>query len=243
MTDLARRALGDLVVEHPGAASVLESAGLDYCCGGTRSLADACAETGLDVGALAAEIEAADAGDEIDWASLPVPALADHIVATHHAYLRAELPLLVALAAKVEAAHEVRHRELANVRALVDELRAEIEPHLDKEERVLFPAFHQLVEEGRTTFPFGTVANPIRVMLAEHDRAGELLAELRETTRAFDVPGDGCASYRSLYERLEALEHDTHRHVHKENHALFPAAIAALEALTGPGGRDEAGER
>jgi regulator of cell morphogenesis and NO signaling len=77
-------------------------------------------------------------------------------------------------------------------------------------------------------------------MLAEHDRAGELLAELRETTHAFDVPGDGCASYRSLYERLEAVEHDTHRHVHKENHVLFPAALAALEALTGPGGPVEA---
>jgi regulator of cell morphogenesis and NO signaling len=232
MTDLAPRTLGELVAHHPGAARVFERAGLDYCCRGTRTLADACAAAGLDPDALATEIEETEAEAEPDWASLPVPALADHIVATHHAYLRAELPLLVELAAKVDSVHGVRHPELATVLALVGDLRADIEPHLDKEERVLFPALHLMVEHDRTDFPFGTVANPIRVMIAEHDRAGELLVALRHATRGYEAPSDACASYRSLYERLEAIELDTHRHIHKENHVLFPAALAALDALT-----------
>ena len=128
-------------------------------------------------------------------------------------------------AAKVLAAHGGHHPELAQVRRLVAAVRADLEPHLLKEERILFPAIHELAA-GRTEFPFGTVANPIRMMIAEHDRAGELLAELRIATGAYSVPPDGCTSYRSLYDRLAALEEDTHLHIHKENHVLFPRALA-----------------
>jgi regulator of cell morphogenesis and NO signaling len=110
------------------------------------------------------------------------------------------------------------------VRRLVADVRADLEPHLHKEERVLFPAIAALAE-GLTDFPFGSVAQPIHMMVIEHDRAGELLALLRGATDDYRVPADGCASYRSLYERLAALEFDTHVHIHKENHVLFPAAL------------------
>ena len=140
---------------------------------------------------------------------------------------REELPLVDALAAKVLSVHGRNHPELVRVRALVAALRADLEPHLQKEERVLFPAI-AAAAAGRREFPFGTVAQPIRVMLAEHDRAGDLLAGLRAATSGYAVPDDACASYRSLYERLEALELDTHLHVHKENHTLFPAALALV---------------
>jgi regulator of cell morphogenesis and NO signaling len=99
---------------------------------------------------------------------------------------------------------------------------------------VLFPAIHAL-GEGRHDFAFGSISNPVRVMNVEHDRAGQLLAELRSAASGYEVPADGCASYRSLYERLAALEADTHLHIHKENHLLFPSAIAlddALDAVT-----------
>ena len=147
-------------------------------------------------------------------------------MATHHGYLREELPLLGALAAKVESVHAARHPELTEVRALVDALRADLEPHLDKEERVLFPAIRALIYDGRRDFPFGPMANPVRMLTIEHDRAGELLDALRRATSGYAVPGDACASYRSLCERLAELEHDTHVHVHKENNVLFPAALA-----------------
>ena len=223
------RTLGDLVTELPGAARTFDRLGLDYCCHGGRSLADACADAGLDPRAVFAELDRGDRGDAAvhaePWADLDPPALADHLVATHHRYLHDELAPLEALAEKVEGVHGRRHAELATVRRLVHELRADLEPHLAKEERVLFPAIRALYA-GRRDFSFGTVANPIRVMSAEHDRAGELLAQLRDATGGYVAPPDACASYAQLYDRLATLEHDTHVHVHKENHRLFPAAIA-----------------
>jgi len=216
-----RRSLGDLVTERPGRARVLERLGLDYCCHGGRSLADASAAAGLDADDVAVALaEVAD--DPRDHADrLPPVELVDHLLATHHAYLHEELPLLHALATKVRSVHGERHPELAEVARLVGELRADLEPHLAKEEQVLFPAIRRLANRPATT-----LAPPIRVMLAEHESAGELLAELRATTSGYLVPDDGCASYRTLYERLAALEADTFRHVHLENNVLFPAVLA-----------------
>lgn len=165
-----------------------------------------------------------------DWVSLGIVELVDHIVDVHHTYLHAELPALDALARRVRNVHGANHSELDEVVGLVAALRAELEPHLLKEERVLFPALRAMALEGQDDFAFGTVDRPIRVMLGEHDQAGELLASLRTASAGFVAPSDGCASYRSLYERLAALELDTHLHVLKENHRLFPLALALLAA-------------
>jgi regulator of cell morphogenesis and NO signaling len=228
MSDVLDRCLGDLVTANSAAARVLERHGLDYCCNGGRTLSDACASAGIDADVVTAELDALDVAVDMSWTSLDPPALAEHIVASHHRYLWEELPLLDALAAKVETAHGQRHSELAEVRRLVAEIRADLEPHLLKEERVLFPAIAALAD-GKTTVAFGSVAQPIHMMVIEHDRAGELLAHLRAITDGYRVPDDGCTSYRSLYERLAALELDTHVHIHKENHVLFPAALHMAE--------------
>ena len=228
MTDVRTATLGDLVASNPAAARAFERNGLDYCCRGDRTLAAACEAAGIDTAAMVSELDGLAVEGDTTWTTLDPPALADHVVAVHHHYLHQELPLLDALAAKVLAVHGERHPELRTVRRLVAAVRADLEPHLMKEERVLFPAIHELAR-GRREFPFGSVANPIRVMGVEHEQAGELLAELRATTGRYAVPADGCASYRSLYERLEALELDTHLHIHKENHVLFPAAVALAD--------------
>jgi len=233
MTSILDQPLGDLVTETPAAARIFDRVGLDYCCRGRRTLSQACATAGVDAAAIAEELDALDRSPQDGWASLGPVALAEHIVTVHHAYLREELPLLSALACKVDGVHAARHPELRETRALVDELRGDLEPHLDKEERVLFPAIRTVVDEGRQVFPFGPLANPIRMMTVEHDRVGELLEALRRSTGGYSVPADACASYRSLYGRLEALEHDTHVHVHKENHVLFPAALRAWDTIDG----------
>ena len=230
MTDVEHRTLGDVVTHNPAAAPVLESLGLDYCCHGDQRLDTACVEAGLDVGDVISRLADVPVEGDASWAELDPPELADHIVATHHAYLHQELPLLDALARKVERVHVERHPELAEVARLVAEVRADLEPHLMKEERVLFPSIHAL-SNGTTEFAFGSVANPIRMMMLEHDRCGELLSELRAVAADFAVPADACASYRSLYERLEALELDTHLHIHTENHVLFPRTVARSEEL------------
>jgi regulator of cell morphogenesis and NO signaling len=219
--------LGDIVADRPASARVLDRFGLDYCCRGQRTLADACTTLGIDVVAVVDALGDAPATTEA-WTDLGPAALTDHLVSTHHAYLWDELPLLEALAEKVRRAHVIRHPELVRVRDLVAEVRAELEPHLTKEERVLFPAI-RAAEAGTRQFPFGSMANPVRAMLAEHDRAGELLVALRSATADYAVPSDACASYRSLFERLEVLEHDTHVHIHKENHMLFPAVLVLVE--------------
>jgi regulator of cell morphogenesis and NO signaling len=223
--------LAALVSEDPRRARVLESFGLDYCCHGGRPLAVACDDAGVDVEAVVAAFDGlVDEPDPSDtaWTDLGLVELAAHIVRVHHEYLWEELPALEALAAKVLGAHGARHPELAEVQRLVTELRADLEPHLRKEELVLFPAVAQVVA-GEHDFPFGSIANPVRMMQVEHERAGELLDALRTVTNQYEVPGDGCASYRSLYERLAALEADTHLHIHKENNVLFPATVARYE--------------
>ena len=224
MTTVHESTLGELVTARPAAARVLEAFRLDYCCGGDRTLAEACTAAGLDPSDVTTALESVNGEGDGRWAELDAPSLVTHIVETHHRYLHEELPLVDALAAKVLAAHGPRHRELDQVRQLVAELRADLEPHLMKEERVLFPAISAL-GAGQREFAFGSVANPIRMMMMEHDRAGELLAALRRATGDYAAPADACTSYRTLYARLEALELDTHLHVHKENSVLFPAAL------------------
>ena len=235
--------LAEVVTEHPRLARELERRGLDYCCAGRRTVAEASLAAGLDPGPVVDGLVAATAGEaagpEEPWATMGVVDLVDHIVATHHRYLWDELPRLTALVAKVAEVHGDRHPELADVARLLAALRADIEPHLTKEERVLFPMIRELA--GADALPSvrrGGLAQPISVMLVEHDRVGELLAELRTTTGGFAVPADGCVSFQACYQGLADLEADTHLHVHKENNLLFPAVVRLEQGragTTGPG--------
>jgi regulator of cell morphogenesis and NO signaling len=216
--------LGTLVTEHPELARELERLGLDYCCGGDRSLEGACRDAGLDALEVTAALNAQDSIGPAAWATMSPIELVDHLEATHHAYLHAELPRLAALAKKVTEVHGERHPELTEIGDTLVELRTDLEPHLEKEERVLFPMIRELMAtETAPTFHCGSLANPISVMLVEHDRVGELLSRLREFTDGYTTPADGCASYEAFSRGLAELEADTHLHIHKENNLLFPA--------------------
>lgn len=231
--------LGDLVTAHPYLASTLDELGLDYCCGGRRSLAEATFERDLDLGDVLADMLAevasnADGSQRPEWADLGPAEMVDHLEATHHAYLDRALPRLVALAAKVADVHGDRHLELGEVQRLVVELRNDLEPHLRKEEHVLFPMIRELASASAASRShWASLRDPISVMLLEHDRAGALLAALRAATSDYRVPTNGCASYRALYDGLAELEADTHLHVHKENNLLFPAVVAAEAGVAG----------
>lgn len=137
--------------------------------------------------------------------------LTEHLESTHHVYLKKTLPRLVALMDKVHQAHSPRHPELTRLQTVVENLRADLEPHLLKEEQILFPLIRQLE----------AAQGPIRVMRSEHDGAGELLKEMRTLTNVYVVPKDGCQSFQLLYEGLKELEEDTHLHIYKENNILF----------------------
>jgi len=224
--------LADLVTGHPDLAGELERRMLDYCCGGQRTLAEACRDRGLDPETTAAELaEASSAAPPSAWTLLDATALVDHVEATHHAYLHAELPRISALAAKVQGVHGTAHPELAALEATFEQLRAELEPHLVKEERVLFPLIRELDGADRADGHRPGLAGPVARLLREHDHVGELLERLRTITAGYEAPSDGCASYHALYSGLEALEADTHLHVHIENNRLFPM-VAGLESST-----------
>lgn len=225
--------LGDLVNQRPGAARVLESFGLDYCCGGQRSLRDACSTQDLTLTHVLETLAEVELDTVPDWVAMGPAELVDHLESTHHHYLHTELPRLGVLAQKVAGVHGARHPELLDLLADLKELRDDLEPHLAKEERSLFPMIRELcaAADGPVPFHCGSLRNPISMMLVEHDRAGELLETLRDGTDDYTVPDDACASYRALYRGLAELESDTHLHVHKENNLLFPAVLAAEEQL------------
>ena len=219
--------LGDLVTMHPQLAREFEARGLDYCCGGASTLWDACTARGLDPSDVAAELaEAVTELGEAQWAAMRLEELVDHIERTHHRYLDAELPRLAQLMDKIVQVHGERHPELAGIAGCFTAVRSDLEPHLVKEERVLFPMVRELAAATEpTSFHCGTLRNPISVMLSEHDAVGDLLATLRRLTNDYTPPADGCASYVACFAGLAELEADTHLHIHKENNLLFPMVV------------------
>jgi regulator of cell morphogenesis and NO signaling len=228
--------LSDLVTARPDLMPVLESLELDYCCGGARTLAAACTGRGLGVDEVMARLDEQVPAEPENWTVMSAPELVDHLERTHHAYLREALPRLTELMDRVVAAHGDKHAELSEVSSTLAALRADMEPHLMKEERVLFPMIRELYSSAAVPeFHCGSIQNPIAVMGVEHDRVGELLARLRTLTSVYTPPSDGCATYEALYAGLAELESDTHGHVHKENNVLFPAVVA--EELRRGGGR------
>ena len=216
-----------LVLEEPSRARVFERFGIDYCCGGTTPLDAACADRGLDVGAvIAALAEPGPAGaEDVDGTTEPLAGLVGHIVEQHHAYLREELPPLTALVRTVARAHAEAHPELAAVHETFTLVAGELEEHMLKEEQALFPACVALETGGQRPAP-GSVESPIAAMLHEHDEVAAGLARLRTLTAGYEPPADACNSYRAMLDRLRTLEIDTHRHVHEENNVLFPRALA-----------------
>jgi regulator of cell morphogenesis and NO signaling len=229
-----RRPVRELAVEHPAATRILEAFGIDYCCGGGQSLEAACQAANLPVGQVVQSVEsaitAAPQQPESSWNSVPLAALSDHIVSTHHAYVKSELPRLQRLIAKVVMAHGDRHPELADIQTVFHAAGRELTMHMMKEEQMLFPYIEALEAagaEGRAVPPprFGTVRNPVQMMMMEHDAAGEALRRIRVLSNDYTTPADACPSYQTLYRALAEFEADLHQHVHLENNILFPRAI------------------
>lgn len=221
-------------------AAVLDRHHLDFCCGGGRTLAESCTAAGIDCGQVLAELNAAasspfsPAPPAIDWTERPLPELIDHIVDRHHVYTRAAIVRLAPLMEKVLARHGDRHPELARVSAAFIDLAADMGPHMGREEKVLFPYIRALASIGDRLGPppFGTVRNPVRMMMMEHDRAAELLAEIQSASQDLATPADACGSYAALYAGLAELRLDLLVHVSLENNVLFPRAIAVEDTLT-----------
>ncbi|RIK75648.1 MAG: iron-sulfur cluster repair di-iron protein [Planctomycetota bacterium] len=235
-----RSTVGELVARHPALSRVFEEAGVDYCCGGKKPLADACEQNGLDPAAFVVKLQqaadTADAGQFVDAAAMLLTELADHIEQTHHAYLKAELPRIDFLTAKVSSVHGDHDGRLREIRRITVQFIDELSAHMMKEERVLFPMIRQL-ESGSSPLAFhcGSIGNPIRQMELEHHGAGDALEQLRALSDGYTPPDWACNTYRAMLDALSRLERDMHQHVHKEDNVLFPRALAREAQLATQG--------
>jgi regulator of cell morphogenesis and NO signaling len=219
--------LADLVVAQPARARLFEQLQLDYCCGGARTLAEACAQRGLDADTVAALIAATDTEpdrgrDTHDVTRASIGELCDHVVSAHHDKMRNELPLISDLTATVVRVHGVQHPELLDLQRVFTSMRTELETHMRLEEDTLFPAC-------RAT-EAGAMRGVDDELLAEHEsdhvEVGEALEALRELSGGYGAKRALCGTHRALLESLHELELDLHQHVHEENNILFPRVRA-----------------
>lgn len=231
--------VGEIVAKDYRTAGVFKKYGLDFCCGGGRSLAAACEKKGLQPEALLRELNALglaqpDAQNYDEWG---LGFLIDYIINNHHHFVRRKLPEIEAYAHKVAKVHGGTYPQLKEMRDLFLVLKSEMLDHLDKEESYLFPYIKKLealeaaggkIEEKPD---FGTVGNPVRMMEEEHDHAGSLVAQLSELSDGFTPPEDACATFRVYFKNLEGFQDDLHKHVHLENNILFPKALKLEQQL------------
>ena len=235
MSMSATQTVRELAVEHPATTRVFEKLGIDYCCGGQKSLVEACSVAKLSVEQVLETLEQAEADRQpsehnTDWQAVPLAGLIEHIINTHHKFTREELARLEPLLEKVCKVHGQNHPELLEIRRVFAGLSQELTLHMMKEERILFPYIVQLEQaterrQAPPVSPFGTVQNPIHMMMTEHDSAGEALRQFRSLSSDYAPPADACVSYQALYRALAELEQDLHQHIHLENNILFPRAI------------------
>ena len=235
MTVTAEKTVREVAVAFPEATRIFEKFGIDYCCGGSKSLQQACLTLHLSVDDLIDSLEVAEKTShshqiDRDWQEEPLTDLIDHIVGTHHKYTRGEIARLAALLLKVCGVHGKNHPELALIQNTFAALAQELTMHMMKEEMVLFPYISRMEEavvqkEPVLPPPFGTVENPVAMMIHEHDSAGNALRTIREATRDYTPSADACISYQTLYKALADFEKDLHQHIHLENNILFPRAL------------------
>ena len=231
--------LGQIAAKDLRKAEVFKKYGLDFCCGGKKTVKEACAEKGIDVTKVEQELQNAyklPTSRPLPYDDWSLDFLSDYIVNTHHSYVRKNLPDIMAYGKKVMQVHGDQHPELLHIYQLIEEVNTELSSHMIKEEQVLFSYIKELVAAKSNSklshaAQFGTVQNPINMMEMEHELVGKNLAEIRDLSNNYTLPADACASYNLLYNLLNEFEEDLHLHIHLENNILFPKALQMEKEL------------
>jgi regulator of cell morphogenesis and NO signaling len=233
--------IGAIVATDYRTADVFRKYGIDFCCNGNRSIDEACKEGNLDAKLIENDLQALTVNgvsqeSVIDFKSWPLDLLADYIEKKHHRYVAMQIPVLQAYLLKINSVHGNRHPELKEIKDLFDESAIEFTSHMEKEETLLFPYIRKLATTNKADLnglaaPFGTVQNPIRMMMHEHDTEGVRFRKIAALTNNYQVPDDGCNTYLVTYKLLKEFEEDLHLHIHLENNILFPKAIEMEQAL------------
>ncbi len=252
MQQLNTKTIRDIALEFPQTTRIFEEFKIDYCCGGRKPLSEACLTAGIDEDIVWQKLESAidgvQANETTDFPEHKKTAdLTDYIIDKHHVFTINEIERLTPLMDKVCGKHGTQHTELFEIQKLFRALCDELIPHMKKEEMVLFPYIKVLAAVISTNIPvaephFGTVKNPVRMMMTEHDSAGDLLREMRQLSNDYTLPEGACPSYTGLFFGLEELEKDLHRHIHLENNVLFPQAIELEKKVLGDNAANSSGD-
>jgi regulator of cell morphogenesis and NO signaling len=231
--DYAEMKIGKIVAKDYRKAMVFKSHGIDFCCGGAATLKSVVEEKALTLDEILSELEAIDYSEEVveDYENWDCTRLVDHIVNTHHAYVRKTVEQLTPMLTKVEMVHGGWRPELTEIKGLFTALSSELMMHMQKEEMILFKSIKELAagyeNESRTCF--GSIQNPINMMEHEHDTAGDLMKEINRLSDGYTLPKGACATYIVVYNVLNEFENDLFKHIHLENNILFPKAIKLEE--------------
>jgi len=231
--------IGEVVARNFRAAKIFDDFGLDFCCGGKKTIQQACSEKGINPDMVLNNLTSSEENGTVSahydkWA---LDFLIDYIVSNHHSYVTNEITTIDHHLQKVVSKHGEKHPELHSIEILFSQLKEDLLVHLQKEEKMLFPYIKKMVmvQNNGLEFPhppFGTVESPVIVMEHEHDTAGNLMREIRKAADDFTIPEDACTTFRILYSELADFEADLHVHIHLENNILFPKAIELEKVLT-----------
>ncbi|MFB6305525.1 MAG: iron-sulfur cluster repair di-iron protein [Flavobacteriales bacterium] len=237
--DKQQENVGDMVANDYRKAEIFRKYGIDFCCGGKKTIDEVCEKKNIDKNTLTDELEELDKDKEEaieDYNKWPLDKLADHIINKHHTYVNDSLPMLDELSKKVAKVHGEAQPEVKEIAQHYEEVANELRMHMQKEETMLFPFIKDMEKAKRnnesvTPPMFGTVKNPINMMEKEHDSAGGNMEKIRELSSNYTPPEHACNSYKVLYAKLGEFEEDLHQHIHLENNILFPKAIELEEEL------------
>ncbi len=240
-TQLETLTIKEIVTQNFQSAAVFEKHSLDFCCRGGKSIEEACREKGVSSEVVYQELGQLDSSATAETSRFflwPPEFLIDYIVTNHHTYVASMIPVIGAHTQKVASVHGERHPEVVRIAEIFRSVAEELTRHMQKEELMLFPYIKHLSDVARTngelrTPPFGTAQNPIRMMMQEHQQAGDELYEIRGLSGSYTPPEDACTTYRVSYQELQEFERDLHQHVHLENNILFPAAVKLEAGLVG----------
>lgn len=231
--------LGDFVAMYPKTRKVFEKLGLDYCCRGKQDIKSAAKDKKVKLKDLISELEAAikntpEKTEEKIWINESLSDVIDHILSTHHAFMHTELPYISKLMDKVTAAHSEKHGEFLNwLNSIYQNFKVNLEEHLNVEENTLFPYIKELeisMKAKKPKIETEKFKKIINLLSAEHETTGDALVEMRELTSDYSLPLDACESFKELYERMQGVEDDLHKHIHLENTILFPRVVLLINS-------------
>lgn len=232
--------IGQIVARDYRKAQVFKNLGIDFCCGGKKTIAEVCEKKGIDPAEVERQLEAVKGeatNSENDFQNWDLGFLSDYIINTHHRYVRDNTTFILEIAQKVARVHGDRHPELVRVAQLFERIGNDLTLHMIKEEKILFPFIKELAQVYNSggmlpSANFGKISVPIQVMDSEHEQVGGDFETIREITGNYTLPADVCSSYTILFKKLEEYENDLHRHVHLESNILFPKAIQLEKELS-----------